>query len=320
MRFPKTILLWTAMSVAIPLAGARGEAPSPTNMVESVGVRSSVILSNGRKLSYLHWANPSRPAILLLHGKAGFATSFIDFAQRYSDRFDIYAVDMRGRGFSDWAPDLDYTVESTERDIFDFIQAVGLRRFGLYGHSFGAVMSLNFAAHHPDKVAFLIMEDAGPIALPDGSQPVLNEGQTAPAGAPTPAPSPRVFGSWEEATKTCVTYCTPSQHESLFVRRFDGTVAERSDIYGLWASKRGEGFTDQWPLIRQIRVPSLYLRAQYGLMPLQIAQEVVCMNGRFTLVSIAGARHSMRWSAPEPTYAAITTFLDRRDVLDSLAQ
>lgn len=319
MKDAKSCLLAAALGIGISGGvGAEPMAGHTEGVAFAAPFRSSVMLSNGRQLSYLHWANPSKPALLLLHGKQGYASSFSDLANRYADRFDLYAIDMRGRGFSDWAPDGDYTVESTEKDIEDFVGAVGLKRFGLYGHSFGAVMSLNYAAHHTTSITFLIMEDAGPITLPDGSRPVLNERQQAPAGALTPEPARLVFNSWDEVAKACKSYCSPAQYDSAFVRRFDGSLVERNDIHGLWASRRGDGFNNQWPLVSKITMPALYLRAQYGLMPLQIAKEVGRMNAYFTVVSVAGASHSMRWSKAEPTYQAITAFFDRSDVMQRI--
>ena len=45
-----------------------------------------------------------RPPLLCLHGLTRNARDFGDFAERYSPRFRVIALDFRGRGMSDYDP------------------------------------------------------------------------------------------------------------------------------------------------------------------------------------------------------------------------
>ena len=275
-------------------------------------IRSDVALQSGLRLSFLHWPAPERPALVLLHGKDSNAATFLTLAQRYSGRFDVYAIDLRGRGFSDWSPGQDYTVESTVRDVEEFARALRLTRFMVYGHAYGAVIAISYAAHFPQRVSLLVLEDGGPLAMPDGSQPPLNPGQAQYAGSPAPEPKPLQFSDWDSAQQwqraNCRDSCGDLLMESQFRRGPDG-VAERMDRLGIWKSPRGPDFTNQWPLVAAIRAPTLLLRAERGLVPKAIAMAMQSSNSGLRTVDIAGAGHSARVDRPEAVYAAVDRFL-----------
>lgn len=275
-------------------------------------VRSSVRLADGRALSFLHWAAPGRPKLLLLHGKGGYASGFADLAQHWQGRYDLYAIDMAGRGFSDWMPNGDYSAESAIADVGAFAALAGLDRFGLYGESYGAVVALGYGAGHAGQVRFVILDDGGPIDLPDGSAPPLNPGQGAAAGSPSPRPVAQHFASWSAAqawqAQTCRHFCTDAQLESQFLRTPAGVV-ERSDVMGLWASKRGVAFDHQWTAVRSIMVPTMLIRAERGLLPEAIARQMAQTNPQIHYVSVPGAAHTVHATRPDQAFAAADAFL-----------
>ncbi len=308
------------MCIAMGVSGypRMAQAQPSTSTISPSGVqvlRSDVQLRDGRRLGFLRWPESDKPAIILLHGKDGNATVFQTLAETIRDRFDVYAVDLRGRGFSDWAPDGDYTLESTVADIEQMADALGLSRVSVYGHSYGAVVGIAFAARNPLRVNLLVLEDGGPINMSDGSQPPLNPGQDRPAGLPSPQPSARKYASWSEAhkslVKTCRGTCAELQLEGVFKRLPDASVVERSDIIGIWQSPRGPGFADQWPLVSAIKAPTLLIRGDRGLLPEAIAQAMKSVNSKITYVTIQNAGHSVRIEQPALAIAALDEFLQR---------
>jgi pimeloyl-ACP methyl ester carboxylesterase len=250
--------------------------------------------------------------MLLLHGKGGWAAGFQATAEHWRDRFDLYALDMRGRGFSDWAHDGDYTAEATIADTTEFVSLLGLGKLIVYGSSYGAVIGLGYAAAHPDKIAALILDDGGPISLPGGQPSPLNPGQAAPAGAPTPRPRPRQFSTWDQLVAwrdaKCRARCTDADLESEFVRTPAG-VLERSDVLGLWASRRGGAIDDQWPAVDALRTPTLVLRAERGLLPEPITREMQRRNPLIRYVTVAGASHTVGATRAQDAYVAVEQFL-----------
>lgn len=116
----------------------------------------------GVKLHYLH-ANPPgapAPAVLFLHGLSSNAR----FWQRVIDNLPnrrAVALDQRAHGRSS-APPHGYLPQTLAADAAALIEALGLDRVVVVGHSWGATIALELAADRPELVAGLVVID-GPI-------------------------------------------------------------------------------------------------------------------------------------------------------------
>lgn len=118
--------------------------------------------ANGLRFHYLDWGNPDKPDMLLLHGFAQQCHSWDFVSLAFSDRFHVTALDLRGHGDSDWAPDGDYSPETQQNDIQGVVQEVGLQDFVLMGLSMGGRNSFTYASNHPDQIRAVVIVDAGP--------------------------------------------------------------------------------------------------------------------------------------------------------------
>jgi pimeloyl-ACP methyl ester carboxylesterase len=83
-------------------------------------------------------------------------------------------IDFLGHGYSDKPIDFAYSMEEHARTIVEVIDALGLDRCGLVGHSMGGGIATLVAAARPDVVSLLIMAEAAIDA--SGRQPF--DGQT----------------------------------------------------------------------------------------------------------------------------------------------
>ena len=126
--------------------------------------------ANDMRFHYLDWGNPDKPDMLLLHGFAQQCHSWDFVALAFTDKFHVRALDLRGHGDSDWAPDGDYSPEAQQNDIKGVVQEIGLKDFVLMGLSMGGRNSFTYASNHPDEVRALVIVDAGPENLQSGSQ------------------------------------------------------------------------------------------------------------------------------------------------------
>ncbi len=70
-----------------------------------------------------------------------------------------WPLDFRGHGESDPAEDGDYSVASLASDVAAVAEQLSLRRFFLAGHSLGAAVAIEYASHHPERVAGLLLVD-----------------------------------------------------------------------------------------------------------------------------------------------------------------
>ncbi len=113
-------------------------------------------------LSYLDWGNEGRPPILFLHGGALTAHTWDLCCLCLREDFHCLALDQRGHGESDWAPEADYSLAAQREDIRGFAEALGLDRLILAGQSLGAINALAYAIEYPHTLEALVLIDAGP--------------------------------------------------------------------------------------------------------------------------------------------------------------
>jgi pimeloyl-ACP methyl ester carboxylesterase len=123
----------------------------------------------GLQMHYLDWGSKGKPAILFLHGGALTAHTWDLCCLALRDDFHCLAVDQRGHGDTDWAPDGDYSIAAQVGDVRGFIDHLGLQDFVLVGMSMGAINALSYAINHSDRLSHLVIIDAGPEMRRPGS-------------------------------------------------------------------------------------------------------------------------------------------------------
>lgn len=108
---------------------------------------------------YVQWGEKG-PPIVCVHGLTANAFFFQALADTLALDHRVFAYDLRGRGDSD-KPKQGYSVPLHAADLARLIDAMELERPILIGHSLGALISLYFAAHYPEKLSKLVLVDAG---------------------------------------------------------------------------------------------------------------------------------------------------------------
>lgn len=115
----------------------------------------------------LAWGDPAAPAALALHGWLDNAGSFAPLARLLTARH-CWVPDLPGHGRSGhrppgtWYHFVDYV-----SDVMALVNALGLQRFDLIGHSMGGAIATLVAAAFPERIAHLVLIEAlGPLARP----------------------------------------------------------------------------------------------------------------------------------------------------------
>jgi pimeloyl-ACP methyl ester carboxylesterase len=117
-----------------------------------------------------HGAAGDRPSILLLHGGGQNRFSWKNTGQILADEgFHVVALDSRGHGDSDRAPDANYTVDALCGDTLAVLDQIG-RPAILIGASMGGMTGMLVAeTAGPEKVTKLVLVDVVPRYDKDGS-------------------------------------------------------------------------------------------------------------------------------------------------------
>ncbi|GAA2322096.1 hypothetical protein Scani_46090 [Streptomyces caniferus] len=150
------------------------------------------------QLAYRVWGEEDAPPAVLLHCLGEDGEDWRGVVGRLAGTHRVYALDQRGHGLSDWPGE--YGFARWRDDAIGFLQALGLERVALIGHSLGAVAALLLAADRPELVDRLVLEEVPPPVpadppqevpeQPDGPQPFdwhAKAAVVAERNAPDPA-------------------------------------------------------------------------------------------------------------------------------------
>ncbi len=114
-------------------------------------------------------AKQKRP-VLCMHGLTRNSRDFEDVAPRIAARGrSVIAVDVRGRGRSDYDPNPDnYTPAVYVEDMVGLLKSVNWSEVVALGTSMGGLMTMVMAAAHPGIVKAAALNDIGPVIDPKG--------------------------------------------------------------------------------------------------------------------------------------------------------
>jgi pimeloyl-ACP methyl ester carboxylesterase len=101
----------------------------------------------------------SGPALVLLHGIGSRGVSWIPVAEELAAEFRLVILDLRGHGESS-KPERGYLISNYAHDLDAVLNALGLERPLIVGHSLGGMTALEWAIDHPDRAAALVIEDS----------------------------------------------------------------------------------------------------------------------------------------------------------------
>ena len=122
-------------------------------------------LASGPRVHYAEQGDPSGEPIVFLPAYTDSWFSYSRILPLLPARYHAYALDQRGHGDSE-RPDCCYTVEDFAGDVVAFLDAVGVGRATLVGHSASCLVARRVAEVHPERVARLVLSGSPAGSLP----------------------------------------------------------------------------------------------------------------------------------------------------------
>jgi esterase len=285
------------------LAVAVGAAQSPATGAGPDG--RFVTVAEQRRLHYLDWGNPAAPPLVLLHGIDRNAHTFDHVASRFTDRYHVIAMDLRGHGDSDWDPQARYLVEDHVGDLEQLVRTLDLRNITLWGNSTGGRVVQVFAGLHPELVSAVIAEDVGPerprsiadayarrVKQEENGWASTDELLAQLRAAAQPLP--------EAVLEPYVRYGTK--------RRDDGRIVWKRD------PNLVKGFveTELWRSVRQITAPILYvLGGRSTIVPAATQEELKKALPQVRIMTMPGLGHYPSDEKPDEFVRIVDAFLKR---------
>ncbi|MEW2329833.1 alpha/beta hydrolase [Micromonospora chersina] len=136
--------------------------------------RHHLVTVAGQQVFYREAGDPSRPTLVLLHGFPTSSNMFRNLIPALADEFHLVAPDHVGFGQSSAPPvdQFDYSFERLTEITLGLLDTLGIDRFALYLHDYGAPIGLRVASRHPQRVTGLITQSGN--AYTEGFTPFWN--------------------------------------------------------------------------------------------------------------------------------------------------
>lgn len=250
-------------------------------------------------LHYLEWGDAGATPVIMIHGLTGNAHAFDSLAAHFVPRYHVIAVDVRGRGDSEWAADGNYSNDAYVADLEGLRQALGFERLSLVGTSMGGRISLTYAGTYPERVERTVLNDIGPETAPQGGNRIASSIRDAVTIFETMDEviawhrEQRVgFSAQSDAQQqTAAGHAVKSRPGGGYTWKMDPAV--RTD-------PRRPDPEASWNLARRISGPVLLVRGgDSDLLSPEIAQRMVAEMQDCRMVEVPGVGHAPTLMEPE---------------------
>lgn len=94
--------------------------------------------------------------LLLLHQVAWSSQEFSKMLPMLAESYRVIAVDILGYGSSDHPP-REYQIPDYAKSVVEFLDALGIAKLNIFGHHTGALIAVELAAAHPNRVDKLVL-------------------------------------------------------------------------------------------------------------------------------------------------------------------
>ena len=127
-----------------------------------------------QRFHYLNWGEKNKSPVLLLHGGNQSAHSWDLVSLNLSGRHQVFALDQRGHGDSEWSRGAHYGIDEMALDAGVFIDNENLVKPVVIGHSMGGLVTLAMSLNDPSKIGACVIVDIGPEVGAAGKEMIRN--------------------------------------------------------------------------------------------------------------------------------------------------
>ncbi len=271
----------------------------------------------GERFHYVEAGDPRLPPLVMVHGRGSAAALWFPIMAQLAPHRHLIAIDMRGWGLASRAPFTGHSgaeaIAWWRDGVLAVVDALGIDRFDLIGHSLGGLVVLGIALARGTRIDHLLLEDAAGFATtspfdirlyfalgPERVARRLPRGlviRLSRASTPIPDLAPAARAALGDFVYTLTVL--PGTQESG-VRAFNAIVG----LGGVRYTLRDQVHT----------IPTL-TRALWGtkdsVVPLATSKAGIEMMPQAEIVTFAGAQHSPHMEMPAPFAQSVLDFLAR---------
>jgi len=267
------------------------------------------------------------PPLIVLHGGPDFDHAYLlPDLDRLADAFRLIYYDQRGRGRSaDGVRPEEVTLTSDLDDLDEVRRHAQLESSALLGHSWGAVLALEYALRHPTRVSRLILMNPAPASASDVA--VFRKAYIQKLGADMERQRAIVATvAYKEGDPEAVAaryrlhfkpaLQRPADYEKLmasmkaaFIRQGrEGIVKARAVEDQLMRDTWQVDGYDLLPKLRTLGVPTLVISGDHDFIPEEIAVHIARAIPHARLVTIQNCGHFSYLECPGEVRRAFDDF------------
>lgn len=319
----RAICLVVALGTALPSHSATAQ------QLQSLTDAREASIPVGSAALYARVIGQGQP-VIVLHGGPDFDHSYLlPELDQLKDAYRLIYYDQRGRGKSaERVRPEDVTIASDVEDLDKVRQHFGLETMAVLGHSWGAVLALEYALRHPTRVSHLILMNPAPASASDVA--VLRKAYLEKIGGEMARQREIVASAaYKEGDPAAVTaryrihfkpaLVRPEDYEKLMARMQaafydqgkEGIVKARAVEDQLKRDTWDVPGYDLLPKLRSLRVPTLVIAGDHDFIPIEVAEHIAHAIPNATLVTIKNCGHFGYLECPAEVRKALNDFFLR---------
>ena len=279
---------------------------------------------------YVRVVGKGRP-VIVLHGGPDFDHSYLlPDLDRLKDTFRLIYYDQRGRGKSaeNVRPE-DVTLTSDLDDLDLVRQHFGLNSVVLLGHSWGAVLALEYALRHPTLVSHLILMNPAPASAADVTAfrkiyieklgPDMDRQRAIVASSAYQAGDPEAVNAryrihFKPALARTEDYerLMTTMHAAFLSQGSAGIVKARAVEDRLMRDTWQVPGYDLTPKLRSLRIPTVVIAGDKDFFPIEVAAHIADALPNGHLMTMKNCGHFAYLECPGDTRKALLDFFKLR--------
>jgi pimeloyl-ACP methyl ester carboxylesterase len=263
-------------------------------------------LPNGEALAFIDMGNPRGQPVLLIHGYTDNARDWVPMLPYLSKDYRLILVDIRGHGRSS-KPECCYGRLDFAYDIKLLLDALGVARADVVGHSLGSIIAQTFAEYWPERTARVVLIASTGGMPPDAPKkpPQLDyAAEIAKLQEPIDPDSPFMVAWWD----------SPTPVDPDFIRR------QRKDSAAIplrvWLAVLDQGlsadnaYADLQRTLPRLKAPTLLIWGSNDpIMEEPVRRTLRQALPQATVKVFDGLGHNPFWEDPRGVADAVNAFL-----------
>jgi pimeloyl-ACP methyl ester carboxylesterase len=301
-NFVLRLATWLPLLLLLPVLGAAAPLPPKIDLDSWDAHKKSVALPNGETLAYVPWGDPGGQPVVLIHGYTDNARDWVPLIPYLSPRFRLIVVDIRGHGASG-KPECCYTRFDFAYDIKLLLDALGIQRADIVGHSLGSIIAQTFAEFWPERTerVVLVSSTAGPPPDAPPRKPAFDYASAIRALKEPIDPDSEFMVAW---------WASPTKVDDDFLKR------QRRDAAAIplrvWLAVLDQGLSgaDLQKTLPRLTAPTLLIWGSKD--PIMPEDERATLRAALPKAQVKvfdGLGHNPLWEDPPGVAAVINPFL-----------